>query len=202
VLLTKTTKGGEACLKEAVDEVTYTGNLPKHNLALQQYLRWYALWTHSHCEQLVAQQLTTKGFHVLLPQVELWSTRRGIRRPVLLPLFPGYLFLRHDMDKHSYIEVRKARGLVNILGGRWDQLMSVPEVQINAIQAMMLSSLPLLPHPYLREGQRVRITDGPLTNVEGILMRTKPNKGRLVLSVDLLKQSVAVDVDCTIVIPV
>jgi transcription termination/antitermination protein NusG len=106
------------------------------------------------------------------------------------------------MDKHSYIEVRKARGLVNILGGRWDQLMPVPEVQISAIQTMMLSSLPLLPYPYLQVGQRVRIIDGPLTDVEGILVRTNPNRGRLVLSVDLLRQSVAVDVDCTRVVPV
>jgi transcription antitermination factor NusG len=106
------------------------------------------------------------------------------------------------MDKLSYIEVRKTRGLVNVLGGRWDQLASVPEMQINAIQQMIRASLPLLPYPYLEKGQRVRITDGPLTNVEGILVRTKPNSGRLVVSVDLLKQSVAVDIDCTIVVPV
>jgi transcription antitermination factor NusG len=59
----------------------------------------------------------------------------------------------------------------------------------------------LLPYPYLQKGQRVRIIDGPLANVEGILIRTKPNSGRLVLSIDLLKQSVAVDVDCTRVVP-
>jgi transcription termination/antitermination protein NusG len=182
--------------------VIHSGNLHNETPTLQPSLRWYALWTHSHSEQLVGQQLTAKGFHVLLPQVELWSARRGVRRRIQLPLFPGYLFLHHHMDKHSYIEVRKARGLVNILGGRWDQLMPVPEVQISAIQTMMLSSLPLLPYPYLQVGQRVRIIDGPLTDVEGILVRTNPNRGRLVLSVDLLRQSVAVDVDCTRVVPV
>jgi transcriptional antiterminator NusG len=164
-------------------------------------LDWYALWTHSNCEQLVYQQLTAKGFHVLLPQMVVWSARRGIRCRVPTPMFPGYLFLSHVMDKHSYIEVRKARGLVNILGGRWDQLMTVPATQIEAIQIIMHSSLPLLPYPYLQKGQRVRIIDGPLANVEGILIRTKPNSGRLVLSIDLLKQSVAVDVDCTRVVP-
>jgi transcriptional antiterminator NusG len=182
--------------------VTLAENLQDRNQAFQNSISWYALWTHSHCEHLVHQQLAGKGFHLLLPQMEVWSARRGVRRPARVPMFPGYLFLSHVMDKRSYIEVRKTRGLVNILGGRWDQLMTVPEVQIDAIQKMMQSSLPLLPYPYLQTGQRVRITDGPLSDVEGILVRTKPNSGRLVLSIDLLKQSVAVDVDCTLVVPV
>ncbi len=117
-------------------------------------------------------------------------------------MFPGYLFLHHVIDKASYIEVRKVQGLVGILGERWDRLAVVPEPEIEAIQTMMRSPLPVLPHPYLREGQRVRITHGPLADVEGILERIKPNKGRFVLSVDLLQQSVAVEVDCTLVMPV
>ncbi|HSE87781.1 MAG TPA: transcription termination/antitermination NusG family protein [Candidatus Binatia bacterium] len=182
--------------------MTLAEELQDKNHAFQNALSWYALWTHSHCEHLVHQQLAAKGFQVLLPQIEVWSARRGVRRAVRVPMFPGYLFLSHVMDKHSYIEVRKARGLVNILGGRWDQLLTVPEVQINGIRQLMQSSLPLLPYPYLKKGQRVRITDGPLANVEGILVRTKPNSGRLVLSIDLLKQSVAADVDCALVVPV
>ena len=117
-------------------------------------------------------------------------------------MFPGYLFLHHVIDKASYIEVRKVQGLVGILGERWDRLAVVPEPEIEAIQTMMQSSLPVLPHPYLREGQRVRITHGPLADIEGILEHIKSNKGRLVLSVDLLRQSVAVEVDCTVVRPV
>ena len=61
--------------------------------------------------------------------------------------------------------------------------------------------MPILPYAYsyLREGQRVRITRGPLADVEGVLVRSKPNKGLLVLSVDLLQRSYAVQVDCTLV---
>jgi transcription antitermination factor NusG len=59
-----------------------------------------------------------------------------------------------------------------------------------------------LPHPYLKSGQRVRITDGPLEDVEGLLLRRNANKGVLVLSVDLLQRSVTVEVDCTRVVPV
>jgi transcription antitermination factor NusG len=55
----------------------------------------------------------------------------------------------------------------------------------------------MLPHPYLREGQRVRITRGPLADLEGILVRMNHKKGLLVVSVNLLKRSVAVQLDCT-----
>jgi len=58
-----------------------------------------------------------------------------------------------------------------------------------------------MPHPYLRDGERVRILRGPLADVEGILVRTKPNKGLIVLRVALLQRSVAVEVDCTLVTP-
>ena len=60
----------------------------------------------------------------------------------------------------------------------------------------------MLPHPYLREGQRVRITDGALTGLEGILVRSRPQRGLLVLTVELLRRSVAVEVDCAAVVPV
>jgi transcription antitermination factor NusG len=62
--------------------------------------------------------------------------------------------------------------------------------------------VPATPHPYLKAGQRVRILGGPLTDVEGILVRMKPNKGVVALSVDLVQQSIAVEVDCTLVTPV
>lgn len=129
--------------------------------------------------------------------MHVWSRRAGVRRLIQVPMFPGYLFLRNVMDKYSYLEVRKTRGLVSMLGERLDRLETVPDHEIDAIQRVLQARLPALPHPYLRVGQRVRITDGPLVDVEGILVRTKPTKGLLVLSIDLLRRAVAVEVDCT-----
>ena len=158
---------------------------------------WRVLWTRSNCEQLVYDQLAVKGFDLFLPTVEAWARRGGVRRRERAPLFRGYLFLRHAVDKASYLEVCKARGLVRLLGERWDQLEVVPDGEIHAIQRLVRSELPILPYPYLREGQRVRITEGPLANVEGILVRVNPNKGLLVVSVNLLQRSAAVHLDCT-----
>jgi transcription termination/antitermination protein NusG len=166
------------------------------------HAQWFALWTHSHCEQLVHDQLIAKGLHPLLPMTTVWSRRAGVRNLIRLPMFPSYLFLRHAMDKYSYIEILKTRGLTRILGERWDRLAVIADAEIEAIQRVVSTNLPVLPHPYLCKGQRVRISDGPLTGVEGILVHIKPNKGHLVLSVDLLQRSVAVEVDCTLVTPI
>jgi transcription antitermination factor NusG len=160
---------------------------------------WYALYTRSHCEQLVCDQLTAKGFHVFLPTLDVWSQRAGPRRLIAVPMFPGYLFLRHAIDKASYLEVRKARGLVRILGERWDRLSVVPDADIDAIHITVHAAVPVMPHPYLREGQRVRIIQGPLRGVEGILVESKPTKGLLILSVDLLQRSIAVEIDGRVV---
>jgi transcriptional antiterminator NusG len=163
---------------------------------------WFALWTHPHCEPLVESQLAAKGFSTLLPMISVWSRRGGNRHLIRIPMFPSYLFLRHAMDKHSYIEIVKTRGLTRILGDRWDRLAVVDNADIESIQRVMCAEVPVLPHPYLREGQKMRITEGPLTDVEGILVHIKPNKGHLVLSIELLQRSVAVEVDCTQVAPV
>jgi len=162
---------------------------------------WHVLWTRSHYEQIVYDQLVAKSLHPFLPTYEVWSRRRGLRHRIRIPMFPGYLFLHDALDKHSDVEVRKARGLVSILGERWDHRAVVPREEIEAIQRVVSARLPALPHPYLKAGQRVRILRGPMADVEGILVRTKPNKGLLVLSVELLRRSVAVEVDCTLAVP-
>jgi transcription termination/antitermination protein NusG len=163
--------------------------------------KWYVLWTRSNCEQLVLDQLSVKGFELFLPRIGRWSKRDGLRYVAQVPMFPGYLFLHHRMSKASYIEVRKARGLVRILGERWDRLGTIPDSQISSIQRVLGAELPVMPHPYVREGQRVRITQVPLANVEGIVVKPESKKGLLVLSIELLRKSVAVQVDCAQIVP-
>jgi transcriptional antiterminator NusG len=164
--------------------------------------QWYALWTNSHCEQLVHDQLSARGIDAFLPMIRDWTRRAGGRRIVQRPMFPGYLFVREAMTKGQYIEIMKTRGLVRILGERWDRLAPIQDDEIDGIRQVIESELALAPYPFLREGQRVRIAEGPLAGVEGILVRVKPTRGLLVLSVDLLQRSVAVEIDCAAVIPV
>jgi transcription antitermination factor NusG len=162
--------------------------------------QWHVLWTPSNGEQVVQAQPRAKGYELLLSLVGAWNRRRGMRFWSAMPLFPGYLFLRHAMDQYSYLEVGKVRGLARLLGVRWDRLAVVPDRQIESVRRVLQSDSPARRHGYLCEGQLVRIADGPLVNIEGRLLRTDRRKGLLVVSIELLKRSVAVEVDCSLIV--
>ena len=192
---TASAEGGEALLE------TYTGRITSPADQTQAGQAWYALWTHSNCEVLVRDQLVARGYYAFLPTIDQWRRRRGVRKLAAAPMFPGYLFLRHAMDKSAYADVLKARGVVRILGDGWDRLAAIADDEIDAIERVSLSRRRVLPHPYLTAGRRGRITSGPLAGLEGVLVETRAHQGLLVLSVELLQRSVAVVIDATEVIP-
>jgi transcription antitermination factor NusG len=165
-------------------------------------ISWYAVWTHSHCEQSVSHQLSAKGFSAFLPEMSVWSKRRGEQRLIRVPMFPGYLFVRDAMDKHSYIEILKSRGVVRILEDGWTRLTPVADCEIDAIRQVVDAEVPVFAHEHLVHGDCVEVTEGPLRGLEGFFVHDKLSKGRLVVSVDLLGRSVAVEVDCIAVRPV
>jgi transcription antitermination factor NusG len=162
---------------------------------------WHAIWTRSHCEHTVARQLQASRFEMFLPEMSAWSQRGGQLRLIRVPMFPGYLFVRGPIGKHRYIDLLKVRGVVRVLGEGWDRLAAVPDGELDAIQRVVTADVAVLPHAHLSSGDRVTVVDGPLTGVEGIFVHDRPHKGRLVLSIDLLGRSVAVEMDGTAVVP-
>lgn len=163
---------------------------------------WLVLWTRSNCEQLVHDQLTANGFDALLPKIPRYSQHKGRSYLKHIPMFAGYLFLHHAIDKYSYISLCKTKGLVRILGERWDRLGTVPEQQMQNIQKVMLANLTIIPHAYLRQGQRVRVISGPLANIEGIVLKYESKKSLLIISVELMQRSIGVPIDCALVRPI
>jgi len=152
---------------------------------------WWALYTRHQHEKSVAEMLTLKGFDVFLPLYE--STRRWKDRKKLLslPLFPCYVFVRGGLDRK--LQVVTTPGIHMILY-RGDRVATIPDQEIEAIQRAVHGSYRMEPHPFLKCGMRVRVIRGSLEGVQGILLRKK-NQCRLILSVDMLAQSVAVEVN-------
>lgn len=152
---------------------------------------WYALRVKSRHENAVASHLQARGFTSFLPLYRCrrrWSDRF---KEIELPLFPGYVFCQFNaLNRFPILSVP---GTVHVVGAGKTPVPVEP-TEIAAIQAAVKSGLPSEPCPFLRVGQRVRIEDGPLFGVEGILTDFKGYK-RLVLSVSLLQRSVAVQVD-------
>ncbi len=159
---------------------------------------WYAVYTRSRHEQVVKRQLDGKGIENFLPfhlKVSQWKDRK---KQIQLPLFPGYLFARILL--RNRVEVLKTFGAVSIVGDGSCPL-PIPELTILSIQAFIERGLRYDPHPYLAIGNRVRIVEGPLLGLEGILVRMD-NKDRLVLSVDLIQRSISVEIDTWKIEPV
>ena len=189
------TEGGEALLNQVGNDKCQSIDLNMASCTEREH--WYALWTHSHCEQLVRDQLAAKEFETFFPKITTWSWRAGGRHRILTPMFPSYLFVREQLTDRRYAELRGVRGLVCVLSSGSGRLAAVPDTEIDAVRALVHSDLQAVPHAYLHAGQRVRITDGPLADVEGILIDRQAGKGLLVLSVHLFQRSVAVEVECT-----
>lgn len=164
-------------------------------------LGWHVLWTRSNCERQVYDQLCAKGYEVFLPTIDQWSGEGSDRRCCPVPMFKGYLFLHHAVDKYDYLDICNTKGLVTVLGARWDRLAYVPEREVEAIRLAVLSGMRTSPYPFLEEGDRVRFSRGSLAGAEGILVKNQPEKGLFVISVNLLRRSIAVEVNCTDVVP-
>lgn len=163
---------------------------------------WHVLWTRSNCERSVTEQLDEKGYTTFLPMIEQWSIVRGKQHVCRVPMFKSYVFLCDEIGKHEYIDVSRTKGLVRILGPRWDRLAVVPQEEIETIKATVDCELPAIPFPYLEQGDHVRVKTGPLAGAKGIFIESQPSKGLLVVSVNLLQRSVAVELDYTEVEPI
>lgn len=154
---------------------------------------WWAVYARHQHEKQVAETLQGKGFDVFLPlydSVRRWKDRRKL---LSLPLFPGYLFVRGGHQRRLGILTTPG---VHMILSRGEEAAVIPEVEIHAIRRSLEAKFAVEPHPYLNCGDRVRVTRGALEGIEGILTRKK-NMIRLVLSVDMLAQSVSMEIDAT-----
>lgn len=156
-------------------------------------LPWFALQVHTTRESSVAHLLRGKGYELFLPLYQRrrrWSDRIKI---VDAPLFPGYVFCQLDIQNR--LPVLMTPGVTRIVGSS-RTLVPIDELEINAIHALVASGLPREPWPFLQVGDRVRIERGPLSGLEGILLSMRGTH-RLVLSISLLRRSVALEIDAT-----
>jgi transcription antitermination factor NusG len=152
---------------------------------------WYAVYTCAKHEKRVAEQFTERALENFLPQYE--SVRRWKDRRVKLqmPLFPGYVFVRLALrDRLRALETPSVVRLVGFNG----HPIALPDKEMEALRACVEARLAAEPHAYLTVGRRVRIKSGPLAEMEGVLIRKK-NRYRVVLSLDLIARSAAVEVD-------
>ena len=159
--------------------------------------RWFAIRTRSQCEKLTTVVLRNKGYEPFLPSYRVerrWSDRI---RKMDVPLFSGYVFCRFDINFR--LPILTMPSVVEIVGtGRTP--VPIDDAEIASIQTLVESGLSVEPASFLEVGKPVRVVAGPLRGLNGILLHS-PNGDRLVVSITLLRRSVAAEIDRRWVVP-
>lgn len=163
-----------------------------------QNLKWFALQVRTRWESSTAVLLSGKGYQAFLPTFKARKRWNGKFREINAPLFPGYVFCQFDAQKRLPILVTP--GVLAVVG-RGKVPLPVDDGEIAAIQSVVSSGFRAEPWPYLEVGQRIRIESDALSGLEGILISFKGNQ-RIVVSVTLLRRSVALEIDRSYVKPV
>jgi transcription antitermination factor NusG len=152
---------------------------------------WHALYTRHQHEKTIARLLANTGHEVFLP---IYTAQRGLPgrlRQSRLPLFPCYVFIRGGMDRRLQLVTTPGVFAIVSLAGK---PAIIPHEQIEAVRRMVDGPAPVEPYPHLACGDRVKVKSGPLTGLEGTLLRIK-NSLRLVVSFEMLGRSAAVEID-------
>jgi transcription antitermination factor NusG len=152
---------------------------------------WFAAYTCAQHERRVEQQFGERGIESFLPMYESVRRWKDRRMRLRLPVFPGYVFVRIALpERWKVLQTPSVVRIVSFNG----QPYPVPERDIEFLRSGAAHALRIEPHPYLAVGSRVRVVRGPLEGAEGILVRKK-NLYRVVLSLDFISRSAAVEIE-------
>ena len=153
---------------------------------------WFAVYTTCRHEKRIAQHLRQREIEHYLPLYRLdrkW--RNGSRVTLELPLFPCYIFVR--IRRSERVSVLSVPGALAVVGGTGGEPAPLPDAAINALRVGFLEHR-IEPHPLLRVGQHARIRSGAFAGMEGVVVRKK-NGFRIVLTLEQIMQSVAIELD-------
>jgi transcription antitermination factor NusG len=164
---------------------------PANSLSETGLPQWFALAVKPRFDKAVARTLETKGFETFLPLYKKQHTYGARCKEFELPLFPGYVFCR--FSALARLPILTTPGVTLILG-TGNRPVPLSETEIVSLQTAVKAQLPLQPIPFLQVGQKVRIEEGVLAGVVGIIIRVKQSP-HLVLSVTLLQRSVLLEID-------
>lgn len=155
---------------------------------------WFALYVQVNHEKEVAKRLEQKSIDSFLPLMDCWSRRKDRRKRIAVPLFPGYVFMHTVLDNYTNVHILRTPGALSVIRNS-DGPLPIPDHQIDTLKIMLRSSVPVDVHPHLKEGDWVHVVRGPLAGCTGILLRSNSKKGRLAVSIDIVKKAVSVELD-------
>jgi transcription antitermination factor NusG len=157
---------------------------------------WWVVHVRSRQEKVLARECRHREIPFYLPLREHKNRRDPRHRISWLPLFPGYVFVRGDLE-HERIELLKTNVCVRIIPVLDQQGLGHDLAQVMRLQEL---GLPLRAHPALQEGSVVRVAEGPFEGMSGIVTSLK-GKNRFIISVRFIHRSVSVELDRDELVP-
>ena len=153
---------------------------------------WYVLHTKSRFENVVNEGLAKKSIEVFLPKIKVRSKRRDRKVMIQAPLFPGYVFVKTDLNPYEHIEIVKTVGAVRIIGSK-NVPLPVPPESIESLKIMVAGNNSVTTGSRLRKGEPVMVIDGPFAGVTGTFIRYK-GQGRVMIYLEALGQFASVEI--------
>ncbi len=156
--------------------------------------RWYALHTRSRFEQVVYNGLQGKSLEAFLPRVQVMSRRKDRRKKILVPLLPGYVFVQSELDPYRYWEIIKTTGVVRMINFK-GRPVPANDMEIESLMILDGTDRTVENRSFMQKGDRVMIMEGPLKGLVGFYLKHKNRSEKVVVSIELLKRSMAVEID-------
>jgi transcription termination/antitermination protein NusG len=153
---------------------------------------WYVLHTKSRFENVVNDGLYKKSIEVFLPKITVPSKRKDRKKLIRVPLFPGYVFVKSDLNPVHHLDILKTVGAVKLIGNQ-QRPIPVPEETVESLRIMVASEQPVTTGYQFQKGDRVMVTSGPFTGVIGIFDHYR-GRGRIMVHIEALGQFAAVEV--------
>ena len=154
---------------------------------------WYVLHTKSRFENIVNEGLAKKSIEVFLPKIKVRSKRRDRKVMIQVPLFPGYVFVKTDLNPYEHIEIVKTVGAVRIIGYK-DGPLAVPQESIESLKIMVAGNSSVTTGTQFKKGDMVMVINGHFAGVTGTFIRYKGRKERIVVYIEALGQFASVEV--------
>jgi transcriptional antiterminator NusG len=160
----------------------------------QDPARWYALHTRSRFEQKVYDGLRGKSMEAFLPRIQVMSRRKDRRKKILIPMLPGYVFVRSQLQAEEHLQILKTIGVVRMVGFR-GKATPANDDEISSLMILDGTDRTVQNRAYMKKGDRVIIAEGPLKGLMGFYIHHKSKSDRVVVSIDLLHRSLEVEIE-------
>ncbi|MFC3424024.1 transcription termination/antitermination protein NusG [Rhizorhabdus histidinilytica] len=146
-----------------------------------------------NAEVIAKRNLLRQHAQVFTPFEEITSRRAGRLVQIYRALFPDYLFVSFDPDVVRWRAVNSTLGVNRLIDFSHDRPAQVPSGLISSLMRRCDPSGKLLPPRFLRGGDLVRVTSGPLAEFIGTVEQLAPDQ-RVWVLLDMLGKNTRVAV--------